>query len=292
MLAGASDSEKPWLGQFAIWERKMFHHQTFHAEIARTLVYIVFLLGVLVVWKLSPSESCLSISCRCSLPHISMLASWLGAFAPISMQMSGLPEARLNMKIFLFAVKIDRLQNLSQEEPFEDPAMTLAYKIQCLSWGHQLGSCRLDPQASRRLETWNITKSGRMFGVWCRLFRINSKGIYTTHIRTHVYTYYTYSPPSRSTFLLWIPGVKNKQTYTKTKGKKHALREMSHLEFPQSLLCFFLHFYVFVLPAFDCGFRSCQKNQTHVFFRRCSALLFSIIFWTKQCYNVFRMSFP
>lgn len=32
-----------------IWERKMFHHQTFHAEIAGALVYIVFLLGVLVV---------------------------------------------------------------------------------------------------------------------------------------------------------------------------------------------------------------------------------------------------
>ena len=136
------------------------------------LLCIVFLLGVLVVWKLSPSESCLSISCRCSLPHISMLASWLGAFAPISMQMSGLPEASRTWN-FPFCSE-DRFQNLSQQEPFE--VISLVHAVWSLK--HPYGP---------NVETWNITKSGRMFGVWCRLFRVNSKGIYTLH--THMYIY-------------------------------------------------------------------------------------------------------
>lgn len=229
MLAGASD--KPWLEQFAIYiymgADKPYLITKLSMQKLPELLCIVFLLGVLVVWKLSPSESCLSISCRCSLPHISMLASWLGAFAPISMQMSGLPEASRTWN-FPFCSE-DRFQNLSQQEPFE--VISLVHAVWSLK--HPYGP---------NVETWNITKSGRMFGVWCRLFRVNSKGIYTLHTRTCIYTYKHTHPPSRSTFLLWIPGVKNKQTYTKTKGKKHTLREMSHLEFPQSLLCSFSPF--------------------------------------------------
>ena len=167
------------------------------------------------------------------------------------------------------------------------------------SWGHQLGSCRLEPQASQGtrhpyVETWNITKSGRMFGVWCRLFRINSKGIYTTH--THVYIHINILTPLKIYFFVVNSGHKKQTNIYKNKRKKaYPEGNVSPRVSSESIVFFFSIFMSLycqhLTEASDLA-KKIRHMSFSFFFRRCSALLFSIIFWTWQCYNVFRMSFP
>ena len=132
MLAGASD--KPWLEQFAIYGsgQALFNHQTFHAEIAGALVYCIPIRGpcslktvpqwILLVHLVSMQSA--------SYLYVGILA---GGFCTNLDANVWAPRGQSNMK-FSF------LQWRSFPKP--EPTRTI--------WGHQLGSCRLEPQASLR----------------------------------------------------------------------------------------------------------------------------------------------